>query len=79
MSETSILRRVAKEPHGSHSVSGSWQIVKRVNMSENAMIATLKLEGNTFSFSDPTGQGYTAKLDERRGLSRGTSATPWFR
>lgn len=27
------------------------------------MIATLKLEGNTFSSSDPTGQGYTAKLD----------------
>jgi hypothetical protein len=61
--ETFILRRVTKGPHGSHSVSGSWQIVKRVNMSENAMIATLKLEGDAFSFSDPTGQGYTAKLD----------------
>jgi len=63
VSETFILSRVAQGPRGSHAVSGSWQIVKRVNMSENAMVATLKLEADTFSFSDPTGQGYTAKLD----------------
>jgi hypothetical protein len=63
VSETFILRRVAKGPRGSHAVSGSWQIVKRVNMSENAMVATLKLEGDTFSFADPTGQGYAARLD----------------
>lgn len=63
VSETFILRRVAQGPRGSHAVSGSWQIVKRVNMSENGMIATLKLEGDTFSFADPTGQSYAAKLD----------------
>jgi hypothetical protein len=63
VSETFILRRVAKGPRGSHSVSGSWQIVKRVNMSENAMVVTLKLEGDTFSFADPAGMSYAAKLD----------------
>jgi hypothetical protein len=63
VSETFILSRVAEGRRGSHAVSGSWQIVKRVNMSENAIVATLKLEGDTFSFSDPTGQGYTANLD----------------
>ena len=63
VSETFVLRRVAKGPPGSHLVSGSWQIVKRVNMSENAMVATLKLEGDTFSFADPAGMSYAAKLD----------------
>lgn len=63
VSETFILSRLTRGPRGSHAVSGSWQIVKRVNNSENALIVTLKLESNAFSFSDPTGQGYTAKLD----------------
>lgn len=38
-------------------------ISKRVNRSENALVITLKVEGQTFSFVDPTGQGYTVKLD----------------
>jgi hypothetical protein len=58
-----ILNRVANGPRGSHSVSGSWQISKRLNRSENALDATLKLEGDTFSFADPAGQSYAAKLD----------------
>jgi hypothetical protein len=62
-SGTLILRRVTKGPRGSHAVSGSWQIVKRVNVSENALVITLKLEGDTFSFADPTGQSYAARLD----------------
>jgi len=58
-----ILGRVAKVPSGAHAISGSWLISKRLNRSENALVVTLKLEGNTFSFADPAGQGYTAKLD----------------
>jgi hypothetical protein len=63
ISGTLILTRATKGPRGSHAVSGSWQIVKRVNLSENALVATLKLEGDTFSFADPTGQSYAARLD----------------
>jgi len=63
ISGTLILSRVTRGPRGSHAVSGSWQIVKRVNLSENALVATLKLEGDTFSFADPTGQSYRARLD----------------
>jgi len=48
---------------GRAAVSGSWQISKRVNRSENALVVTLKLEGDTFSFVDPAGQGYAARLD----------------
>jgi hypothetical protein len=62
-SGTLLLNRVTKGPRGSHAVSGSWQVVKRLNVSENALVATLKLEGDTFSFSDPTGQSYAARLD----------------
>ena len=58
-----IMSRVAKGPGGSHAVSGSWKILKRLNRSENALVVTLKLEGDTFSFADPTGQSYAAKLD----------------
>jgi hypothetical protein len=58
-----ILRRVTKGPRGSHAVSGSWRIVKHVNRSENALVVTLKLESDTFSFADPTGQSYVARLD----------------
>jgi hypothetical protein len=63
VSETFILSRVTKGPRGSHAVSGSWQILKRVSLSENALVVTLKLEGDTFSFADPTGQSYSARLD----------------
>ena len=58
-----ILSRVAKGGSGAHAISGSWLISKRLNRSENALVVTLKLEGNTFSFADPTGQSYAAKLD----------------
>jgi hypothetical protein len=58
-----ILSRVANGPGGSHAVSGSWQILKRLNRSENALVVTLKLEGDTFSFADPAGQSYAARLD----------------
>ncbi len=58
-----VLRRLTKGPDGSHAVSGSWRIAKRASLSENARIATLKQEGDTFSFADPTGQSYVARLD----------------
>jgi hypothetical protein len=58
-----ILSRITKGPRGAHTVSGSWQISKRVNRSENALVVTLKLEDDTFSFADPAGQGYAARLD----------------
>jgi hypothetical protein len=57
------MDRVTKGPVGSHAISGSWRTTKYLNTSENALVATMKLEGDTFYFSDPTGQSYAAKLD----------------
>jgi hypothetical protein len=58
-----IMNRVAEGLRGAHAISGSWKISKRLNRSENALVITLKLAADTFSFSDPAGQGYTASLD----------------
>ena len=58
-----LATRVAQAPAGSHVVSGSWRTIKQESASENALMVTLKLVNNTFSFMDPTGQGYSAKLD----------------
>jgi hypothetical protein len=58
-----IMSRVAEGPRGAHAISGSWKISKRLNRSENALVITLKLQADTFSFADPAGQGYTARLD----------------
>ncbi|HXN98075.1 MAG TPA: hypothetical protein VN881_03320 [Candidatus Acidoferrales bacterium] len=58
-----ISVRVAKGPAGSHPISGSWRAMRIVNSSENGLSATMKLEGDNFSFADSTGQSYTARLD----------------
>lgn len=58
-----LFSRVGHGPRGSHVVSGTWQFVKRLNVSENALVVTLKLEGDTFRFADPTGQSFSARLD----------------
>ena len=58
-----ILSRVAKGPSGSHAISGSWRISKRLSRSNNALVVTLKPEGDKFSFADPSGKSYEAKLD----------------
>lgn len=58
-----LMARVSQSPRGAHAISGSWRITKRMNRSENALVVTLKLEGDTFSFADPAGQSYAAKLD----------------
>ena len=34
-----------------------------LNLSENALVITLKLQRDTFSFADPTGQTLAARLD----------------
>jgi len=66
-----ILTRVAPGLPGTHAVSGSWRLVKRVAVSDNVFTATLKLQGDTFSFMDPVGQGYSAKLDGTETPTRG--------
>ena len=51
--------RVANGPAGAHAISGSWREAK-MNVSDNGLLMTLKLEGNRVTYSDPTGVSYTA-------------------
>jgi hypothetical protein len=67
--------RVAKGPAGSHVFSGSWRSTKIDNISDNALLVTFKLEGDTFSMSNPTGQSYTAKLDGTDAPYKGDPGT----
>jgi hypothetical protein len=67
--------RVAKGPAGSHAFSGSWRSTKIDNISDNALLVTFKLEGDTFSMSNPTGQSYTAKLDGTDAPYKGDPGT----
>lgn len=53
--------RIAKGPTGSHVISGSWRTVK-ASAPDNSLLMTMKVEGGTVSYSDPTGVSYTAKL-----------------
>jgi hypothetical protein len=55
--------RVAKGPANSHAISGSWRASKVENLSDNALLVTFKVDGDTLSMNSPTGQSYTAKLD----------------
>jgi hypothetical protein len=55
--------RVAAGPAGSHVISGSWRTTKLENFSDNALMTTLKVAGDSLTMTTPTGQSYTAKLD----------------
>jgi hypothetical protein len=57
------MTRVAPGPAGSHAISGQWKMEKADAVSDNALLFTMKVEGDTVHMSSPTGQSYVAKLD----------------
>jgi len=62
--KASLTRVVkSKRPPGSHAISGSWRTSKMESLSDNALVFTLKVEGDTLNMTSLTGQSYTAKLD----------------
>lgn len=67
--------RVAGGPAGSHAISGSWRVEKIENLSENALLFTYKVEGDTLSMTNLTGQAYTAKLDGTDAPYKGDPGT----
>ena len=58
-----VFERVAKGATGSTAVAGSWQLKHVDNVSANGLTSTYKVDGNDISFSDPTGDSYTAKIN----------------
>ena len=63
VSGTDTMKRVAKGPAGSNAISGSWRDEKSDVATADALIFTFRSGGDSLSYSNPTGQSYTAKLD----------------
>ena len=66
---------VAKGPAGSHAISGSWRTTKLEGLSDNATVFTYKVDGDSITMSNPTGQTYTAKLDGTDAQMKGDPGT----
>jgi len=71
----STWRRVAKGPTGSHLFSGSWDATDLGTSSENGLLFTIKVAGDTMNWSSASGQSYTANLDGTRAPFVGDPAT----
>jgi hypothetical protein len=67
--------RVAKGPAGSDAISGSWRDTKLEDFSDNGLLVTYKVEGDSLTMSNPTGQSYTAKLDGTDAPYKGDPGT----
>jgi hypothetical protein len=53
--------RVADAPAGAHAVSGQWQPAK-VNVNDEALTLTFAVQGDTVSYSSPSGYSFEAKI-----------------
>ncbi len=67
--------RVAKGPGGANLISGSWRTTKIDNLSDNGLLVTFKVEGDTLTMTTPTGQSHTAKLDGTEAPYKGDPGT----
>jgi hypothetical protein len=69
------VTQVASGPAGSHAVSGSWVTSKLETLSDNGLMITFKVEGDSLSMTNPTGQSYVAKLDGTDAPYKGDPGT----
>jgi hypothetical protein len=56
------LTRVGQTPSGANGTSGSWR-VNKVSETDAGLMTTYKWAGDELIMSQPTGEGYRAKLD----------------
>ena len=66
---------IEKGPAGSHAISGSWRTTKLENFSDNGLTFTYKVEGDSVTMTNPTGQSYTAKMDGTEAPYKGDPGT----
>ncbi len=69
------VTQVASGPAGSHAVSGSWVTSKLETLSDNGLMITFKVKGDSLSMTNPTGQSYVAKLDGTDAPYKGDPGT----
>jgi hypothetical protein len=67
--------RVEKGPGGAHAISGGWRNEKLGTLSDNGATWTFKAAPGGLSYSDPTGETYTAKFDSKDYPTMGDPAS----
>jgi hypothetical protein len=72
---TGTATRVGAAPAGAHAISGAWRLANLGDYSENGLLFTYKIDGDTLSMSTPTGQSYSAKLDGTDSPYKGDPGT----
>lgn len=60
---TTMTRRVAAGPAGSHAISGSWLDTATSTASDTGLFVTVATTGDSVTLTSPTGITYTAKTD----------------
>ena len=70
-----MMTRVAAGPAGAAAISGSWRTASVPTESANGLAMTYKVSGDMLSYSTPTGQSYTAKLDGTEAPYKGDPGT----
>lgn len=65
------LKRVAEGPQGSGPISGSWMRTGLTNASDSLVTTTYKVNGDTLTMTDPTGDSYSAKMDGTQAPVKG--------
>jgi hypothetical protein len=66
-------KRVGIAPSGVHAVSGSW-LVEKIKESDNGTTFTVKSGADGLTYSEPTGETFTAKLDSTEAPVTGAYA-----
>ncbi len=69
-----MLSLVSPGAAGSHAISGSWREVKREDVSEDALVFTLKGMPDGLSMNSGTGESYEAKFDGKEYPMKGGRA-----
>lgn len=54
--------RVGPAPAGAHAVSGQWKPSKLANFNAESLTIALKVDGDTFHFSSPSGYSFDAQI-----------------
>jgi hypothetical protein len=61
----------SKHPAGTHVISGSWRVSKYTNLSDNALIFSFKVEGDSLRMTTETGQSYAVNFGGAEGPYKG--------
>ena len=69
-----VMKRVGASPAGEHATSGSWIRTNDVQLSDQVLTLTLRVDGERLTMVQPTGETYSAAFGGPKVPLRGDSA-----